>query len=156
MSGSLEDSRVAVQATLLHGAVTIAAAAWGSEPHQCRVVWREHAQQELNRRASGRRGTLPYMAPELATNSLAVSEKVDVWSLGVVLWEMLTLQTPFADCSPQEILAGALPLCVPLLHVHTGSIHLPRAQDTDALKSALCRTPVATCSAMHQMLPVVM
>ena len=65
------------------------------------------------------------MAPELATNSLAVSEKVDVWSLGVVLWEMLTLQTPFADYSPQEILAGAIPSLFSVLSART------RAQPAD-------------------------
>lgn len=47
------------------------------------------------------------MAPELVTDVKRVTEKVDVWSLGVVLWEMLTLQTPYADCTPQQILAGA-------------------------------------------------
>lgn len=55
------------------------------------------------------RGTLPYMAPELVSDPDHVSEKADVWSLGMVLWEMLTLQTPFQQLSPQQIIAGALP-----------------------------------------------
>lgn len=78
--------------------------------------------------AACHRGTLPYMAPELATNSLAVSEKVDVWSLGVVLWEMLTLQTPFAHCSPQEILAGMAPFSSYVLLIGLPSALNPLAQ----------------------------
>ncbi len=80
----------------------------------------------------GCRGTLPYMAPELATNSLAVSEKVDVWSLGVVLWEMLTLQNPFADCSPQEILAGAA--LANSAFSAGGSVYLPCSAQTRSKK----------------------
>jgi serine/threonine protein kinase len=40
------------------------------------------------------RGTLPYMAPELVSDPEHVSEKADIWSLGIVLWEMLTLEVP--------------------------------------------------------------
>jgi serine/threonine protein kinase len=41
------------------------------------------------------RGTLPYMAPELVSDPERVCEKADVWSLGVVMWEMMTRETPF-------------------------------------------------------------
>ncbi|CAL8468355.1 g7895 [Coccomyxa elongata] len=54
------------------------------------------------------RGTLPYMAPELVSDPDHVSEKADVWSLGMVLWEMLTLQAPFQSLAPQQIIAGLM------------------------------------------------
>lgn len=53
------------------------------------------------------RGTLPYMAPEMITNHKRVTEKADVWSLGVVLWEMLTGEAPHADAAPATLI-GAL------------------------------------------------
>lgn len=36
------------------------------------------------------RGTLPYMAPEMIMDHTHVTEKADVWSLGVVFWEVRT------------------------------------------------------------------
>jgi len=60
------------------------------------------------------RGTLPYMAPELVSNPNQVSEKCDVWSMGVVMWEMYTLEVPYKDMSAQQI----------LLALMQGSIHL--------------------------------
>lgn len=54
------------------------------------------------------RGTLPYMAPELVSDPDHVSEKADVWSLGMVLWEMLCLETPFQALTPQQIIAGLM------------------------------------------------
>jgi len=54
------------------------------------------------------RGTLPYMAPELVADPERVSEKADVWSLGVVMWEMLTREMPYQDLSPQNILMGLM------------------------------------------------
>lgn len=39
-------------------------------------------------------GTVSYMAPEIIRNELC-SEKIDVWSYGVVLWELLTCEVPY-------------------------------------------------------------
>jgi serine/threonine protein kinase len=54
------------------------------------------------------RGTLPYMAPELVSDPERVCEKADVWSLGVVMWEMLTRRTPFQVCSYWSTAQGGM------------------------------------------------
>lgn len=54
------------------------------------------------------RGTLPYMAPELVADPERVSEKADVWSMGVVMWEMLTREVPYQELTPQQILMGLM------------------------------------------------
>ncbi|CAA3027358.1 serinethreonine- kinase ctr1 [Olea europaea subsp. europaea] len=48
--------------------------------------------------SGGVRGTLPWMAPELLNGSSSlVSEKVDVFSFGIVMWELLTGEEPYTD-----------------------------------------------------------
>ncbi|XWS55387.1 hypothetical protein CRYUN_Cryun10bG0169900 [Craigia yunnanensis] len=55
----------------------------------------------------GVRGTLPWMAPELLNGSSSkVSEKVDVFSFGIVLWEILTGEEPHANMHYGAIIGG--------------------------------------------------
>ncbi|KAL3523069.1 hypothetical protein ACH5RR_015903 [Cinchona calisaya] len=55
----------------------------------------------------GVRGTLPWMAPELLNGgSSRVSEKVDVFSFGIVLWEILTGEEPYANMHYGAIIGG--------------------------------------------------
>lgn len=58
--------------------------------------------------SGGVRGTLPWMAPELLTSDKesTVTEKVDVYSFGFVMWELLTGEEPLANLSSKEVLAG--------------------------------------------------
>ncbi|CAN4113132.1 unnamed protein product [Withania somnifera] len=57
--------------------------------------------------SGGVRGTLPWMAPELLNGSSSlVSEKVDVFSFGIVLWELLTGEEPYAELHYGAIIGG--------------------------------------------------
>ena len=48
------------------------------------------------------------MAPELVADSTRVTEKADVWSVGMVMWEMLTREVPFQNLNPQQIISGLM------------------------------------------------
>ncbi|CAI9771190.1 unnamed protein product [Fraxinus pennsylvanica] len=57
--------------------------------------------------SGGVRGTLPWMAPELLNgNSSRVSEKVDVFSFGISMWEIWTGEEPYADMHCGAIIGG--------------------------------------------------
>ncbi|KAF3436017.1 hypothetical protein FNV43_RR23109 [Rhamnella rubrinervis] len=57
--------------------------------------------------SGGVRGTLPWMAPELLNGSSnRVSEKVDVFSFGISMWEILTGEEPYANMHCGAIIGG--------------------------------------------------
>src|SRR5437868_6651244 len=52
-------------------------------------------------------GTVPYMSPEQARGA-QVDKGTDIWSLGVVLCEMVTGHTPFIGDTPREVMTSVL------------------------------------------------
>ncbi|XP_022752183.1 uncharacterized protein LOC111300839 [Durio zibethinus] len=59
--------------------------------------------------SGGVRGTIPWMAPELLnTKKNLVTEKVDVYSFGIVMWELLTGEEPYTNLHSKEIIAGII------------------------------------------------
>ncbi|XP_057545534.1 uncharacterized protein LOC130824510 [Amaranthus tricolor] len=57
--------------------------------------------------SGGVRGTLPWMAPELLSGKCTmVTEKIDVYSFGIVMWELLTGEEPYSDMHCASIIGG--------------------------------------------------
>ncbi|HEY6853087.1 MAG TPA: protein kinase [Gemmatimonadales bacterium] len=82
-------------------------------------------------------GTPLYMSPEQALAERQLDARTDVYSLGCVLYEMLTGEPPYSGPNPQAVLAKRLSEPVP--HLRTGR-DVPQALEATVTK-ALARAP---------------
>ncbi len=58
--------------------------------------------------SSGVMGTIAYMSPSQLSGLKTLDGQADIWSLGIVLFEMLTGKTPFGGDTTQEIIEAIL------------------------------------------------
>ena len=82
-------------------------------------------------------GTPAYMSPEQFTTSESVDGRSDIYSLALVLYEMLAGRNPLSGSSAQEMLARRFTGDVPSLR---GIRQIPESVDA-AMRTALARTP---------------
>jgi len=59
------------------------------------------------KRGKAAKGTLPYMAPEMFLDE-PLDERTDLYSLGVILYELVTSKLPFFSDDPMKIVSGHL------------------------------------------------
>ena len=83
-------------------------------------------------------GTPAYMSPEQAEGASSVDGRSDLYSLGCVLYEMLTGEVPYTGRTPQAVIAKRV--LEPLPHVRTLRASVPEAVE-QAISRALALTP---------------
>jgi serine/threonine protein kinase len=91
-------------------------------------------------------GTPEYLAPEVIENQ-RYDEKVDVWSVGVLVYEMLLGRTPFT----QMIQANKYQDQRELLRAISEAVRVPLSEA--AREDRLPRVVAAVCQRVHPALP---
>jgi eukaryotic-like serine/threonine-protein kinase len=94
-------------------------------------------------------GTPTYMSPEQAAGSKDVDGRSDLYSLGCVLYEMLSGEPPYTGPTPQAILAKKLSAPLPRISVVREAV--PPGLEA-ALIKALARTPADRWRTAHELL----
>jgi serine/threonine protein kinase len=85
-------------------------------------------------------GTLNYMAPEQMDSPLKVDHRADIYSLGVVFYELLTNQIPRGRFAPPSQAAGVDPQLDPIVLRALASEPAQRYQHVSELRTAVERT----------------
>ena len=67
-------------------------------------------------------GTPAYMSPEQITGDGVIDRRTDIYSLGCVLFEMLTGRSPFAGRNTQQMMAGHVTQVPPLVREVRGEV----------------------------------
>src|SRR5437868_1871354 len=93
-------------------------------------------------------GTVRYMSPEQARGA-HIDKSTDIWSLGVVLYEMVTGHAPFSGDTPQEVMSSILEKEPPPL---TRAVaHVP-AELQQIVSKALRKDPAQRYHSAHELL----
>jgi len=93
-------------------------------------------------------GTVRYMSPEQARGA-QVDNATDIWSLGVVLYEMLTGHAPFTGNTPKEVMSSILEKEPPPLTRYIG--HAP-AELQQIMSKVLCKDRSQRYHSAHELL----
>src|SRR5712691_6560436 len=93
-------------------------------------------------------GTVRYMSPEQASGA-PVDKRTDIWSLGVVLYEMLTDHAPFTGDTPREVMSAILEKEPPPLTRYIA--HAP-AELQQIISKALRKERSQRCHSAHELL----
>lgn len=94
-----------------------------------------HMQAMINTEPGMVMGTVRYMSPEQA-RGLSVDTRTDIWSLGCVLYEMVTKHSPFEAATTSDIIALILTADPPPLSAHQPNAP---AELQRIVKKALCK-----------------
>ena len=57
---------------------------------------------------TGMAGTFHWMAPEVMQSDENYTHKADVYSYGIVMWEIMSRDPPFKSLRPHEIMSGVI------------------------------------------------